>query len=90
MPTITVLEDFTRDEIRRMVAAHTGRSISIRQFYDWLNAALIPEPKPLYSRRDAAKLLFVASRLNRYRSLEAAKQALVNDLTNNPQNYPED
>lgn len=87
MTTVQVLEDFTRDEIRQMIYAHTGRSLSVPQFYEWLPYALIPEPKPLYTKRDARKLVFISSQLNRVRSLELAKQKLIEHMQSNPQEY---
>ena len=87
MTTVQVLEDFTRDEIRQMVYAHTGRSLSAAQFYEWLPFALILEPKPLYTKRDARKLLFISAQLNRVRSLSLAKKKLIEHMQSNPQEY---
>lgn len=87
MTTAEVLEDFTRDEIRQMVYTHTGRTLSVTQFYEWLSFCLIPGPKPLYTKRDARKILFISSQLNRVRSLELAKQKLIEHMQSNPQEY---
>jgi hypothetical protein len=87
MTTVQVLEDFTRDELRQLIYVHTGRSISVSQFYEWLPFALIPEPKALYTKRDARKLMFLSSQLNRVRSLETAKQKLIEYMQSHPQEF---
>jgi len=87
MTTVEALEDFSRDELRRLIWATTQRSLSTTQFYEWLPYCLIPEPKPLYTKRDAAKFLFISAQLNRVRSLELAKQKLIERLTTHPQEF---
>jgi hypothetical protein len=78
--------EYTRDELRYLIHRHTGRSLSISQFYRWLPFALV-ERQPLYSQRDAKKLMFLASQLNRVRDFEFAKAQLVRDIKTNPQKY---
>lgn len=87
MPTAQVLQEYTRDDIRREVLIWANRDLSIPQFYEWLPYCLIPKPKPLYTKRDAAKFVFVANYLNRVRNLEIAKQKLIEDLELNPWRY---
>ena len=87
MTTAQVLEDYTRDELRREVLIWTGRDLSVTQFYDWLPYCLIPEPKPLYTKRDVAKFLFVAHQLKRVRSLAIAQEKLARRITLHPEEF---
>jgi hypothetical protein len=81
-----IATDYTRDELRYLIHRYTGRSLSISQFYRWLPFALIKR-KPLYTTRDAKKLIFLASQLNRVRDFEFAKSHLIHDLKTNPEKY---
>lgn len=81
-----IVTDYTRDELRYLIHQYTGRSLSISQFYRWLPFALI-ERKLLYTIRDAKKLIFLASQLNRVRDFEFAKSQLIHDLKTNSKKY---
>jgi hypothetical protein len=87
MTTARILEDYTRDEVRREVLIWSGRDLSVAQFYIWLPYCLIPEPKALYTKRDVKKFLFVSQQLKRIRSLETAKQKLVQRIENHPEEF---
>lgn len=86
MVTATVVEGFTRNDIRREVMIWTNRDLGEKQFYEWLPYCLV-QRKPLYSKRDVAKFIFVASYLSRDRSLTRARDALINDIQQNPERY---
>ncbi|MBE9178639.1 hypothetical protein IQ268_08710 [Oculatella sp. LEGE 06141] len=89
MPTAQLLEDYTRDDVRRELLIWADRELSVSQFYEWLPFCLV-QRKPLYGKRDVAKFLFIANHLKRDRSLERAKTALLKDLNQHPERYPND
>jgi hypothetical protein len=90
MITAKVLEDYTRDEVRREVLIWANRDLSVPQFYEWLPYCLIPSPKDLYTKRDVQKFLFVANQLKRIRNLEIAKQKLIQRIENHPEEFDHD
>ena len=90
MTALSVTQELSRDEIRRVIRQETGRDLSIKQFYQWLSYCLIPEPKDFYTVRDLQKFLFVARILNRVRKLETAKHQLILTLQNQPEIFTHD
>lgn len=87
MPTAQVLEDYTRDDVRREVLIWTGRELSITQFYAWLPYCLIPSPKPVYTKRDVKKFLFISTQLQRVRNLDLAKQKLIQRIEQHSEEF---
>jgi len=85
-----VLQEMSRDEVRRIVKREAGRNLSIKQFYEWLPYCLIPEPKDFYSVRDIKKFLFVARILNRVRKLNSARQKLIETIQTTPEFFDHD
>lgn len=85
-----VLQEMSRDEVRRIVKREAGRNLSIKQFYEWLPYCLIPEPKDFYSVRDIKKFLFVARILNRVRNLNSARQKLIETIQTTPEFFDYD
>jgi|GEM_PF-1795016 len=85
-----VLQEMSRDELRRIVKREAGRNLSIKQFYEWLPYCLIPEPKDFYSVRDIKKFLFVARILNRVRKLNSARQKLIETIQTTPEFFDHD
>lgn len=79
--------EYTRDELRLALYEHTGYRLEAKRFYPWLPYCLIRK-KALYTERDLAKLVFVAQFIQRVRSLELARDALIQDIKQNPQKYP--
>jgi len=90
MTALSVTQELSRDEIRRVIRQETRRDLSIKQFYQWLPYCLIPEPKDFYTVRDLQKFLFVAQILNRVRKLETAKHQLILTLQNQPEMFTHD
>jgi len=90
MTALSVIQELSRDEIRRVVRQETQRDLSIKQFYQWLPYCLIAEPKDFYSVRDLQKFLFVARILNRVRKLETARQQLINTMQTQPEPFNHD
>jgi len=90
MTALSVTQELSRDEIRRVIRQETRRDLSIKQFYQWLPYCLIPEPKDFYTVRDLQKFLFVARILNRVRKLETAKHQLILTLQNQPEMFTHD
>jgi len=90
MTALSVTQELSRDEIRRVIRQETRRDLSIKQFYQWLPYCLIPEPKDFYTVRDLQKFLFVACILNRVRKLETAKHQLILTLQNQPEMFTHD
>jgi hypothetical protein len=90
MTVLSVIQELSRDEVRRVVGRETGRELSIKQFYQWLPYCLIQEPKDFYSVRELQKFLFVARILNRVRKLETARQQLINAMHTQPEQFNHD
>ena len=90
MTALSVTQELSRDEIRRVIRQETRRDLSIKQFYQWLPYCLIPEPKDFYTVRDLQKFLFVARILNRVRKLETAKHQLILTLQHQPEMFTHD
>lgn len=82
---LIVLQEMSRDEVRRIVKREAGRNLSIKQFYEWLPYCLIPKPKDFYSLRDIKKFLFIARTLNRVRKLNSARQKLIETIQTTPE-----
>ncbi|MBD1848528.1 hypothetical protein [Leptolyngbya sp. FACHB-711] len=88
--TVVVNSDgYTRDELRLALYEHTSYRLEAKQFYPWLPYCL-SRRKALYSERDLAKFVFVAQFIKRVRSLELARDALIEDIQQNPHKYPEE
>lgn len=87
MAATQLLEDYTRDDVRHEVLIWGNRDLSISQFYEWLPYCLIPEPKPLYTKRDVKKFLFVSNQLKRVRNLEIAKHKLIQRIEKYPEEF---
>jgi hypothetical protein len=82
-----VTEEFTRDDLIRVVFERTGRRVGVKQFYKQLPYCLIPAPKNFYSSRDLEKFIFIAQTLNRVRKLEVAREKLIHDIQTNAHRY---
>jgi hypothetical protein len=85
-----VLQEMSRDEVRRIIRREAGRNLSIKQFYEWLPYCLIPQPKDFYSVRDIKKFLFVARTLNRVRKLNSARRKLIETIQTTPEIFDHD
>jgi hypothetical protein len=85
-----VLQEMSRDEVRRIIKREAGRNLSIKQFYEWLPYCLIPKPKDFYSVRDIQKFLFVARILNRVRNLNSARRKLIETIQTTPEIFDHD
>lgn len=79
IPKVQIVEDFTRDEVIHEIEKWTQRKISVPTFYHWLTFCLV-EPKPLYTRRDVQKFLFISNELKRVNLLSVASDKLKQRL----------
>lgn len=86
MKTEVVEDGYSRDDLRRELLIWAEKELSVPQFYEWLPFCLVKK-KPFYSRRDVQKFLFIANELKRDRSLERAKQRLIERLNNHPEEF---
>jgi hypothetical protein len=77
-----IVEGYTRDEVIHEIRKWTGRKLSVSAFYRWLPFCLC-EAKPIYSKRDVQKFLFISKELKRVRRLEIAKELLIKRLESN-------
>ena len=84
-----VVRDWTHSELRREIFIWTGVEIGQTQFYTWLPFALIAK-KRIYTDRDRRKLLKFAQFMSRYKRLNDAKEALMQDMETKPEDYPND
>lgn len=82
-------QGYTRDELRLALYEYTGYKLGVKQFYPWLPYCL-SRRKSLYTERDLAKFVFVSQFMRRIRNLEAARDALIEDIEKNPHKYPEE
>lgn len=94
-----VTDGYRLNDLRHEILIWANHEISKKRLrYEWMPAALIAAPKPKYSDRDRAKVLFLAKYLwgdpetdwPGDRNLERARAALIEALETRPHEFPKE